>query len=263
MMNRFISDLKKYKNYIKYATASELKKEVINSYLGWIWMILEPLCFMLIYTFIAIAIFKSKIDYFPVFVFIGLSMWNFFNKMIVVSVKLVASNRDTVTKVYLPKYVLIMVKMGVNLFKMFVSFLLVAIFMVVYQVPITWNVLWFIPIIITLIIFTFGCCTFMLHIGVFIEDLANVVNIALRMMFYLTGVFFDLDTRISNEFYRLILLDINPMANLLFNMRNVLLYEKGPVGFWTAIWFVVGVILTVLGIKTIYKYENTYVKVMK
>ena len=81
-MKRFFSDLKKYKNYIIYATKSELKTEVINSYLGWAWMVLEPLAFMLIYMYIAQIIFKSKMDFFPIFVFIGLSVWNFFNKMV-------------------------------------------------------------------------------------------------------------------------------------------------------------------------------------
>ena len=57
-MKRFIKDLKKYKNYILYATWAELKTEVINSYLGWLWMILEPLAFMFIYMFIASIIFK-------------------------------------------------------------------------------------------------------------------------------------------------------------------------------------------------------------
>ena len=104
-MKRFYTDLKKYWNYIVYAVKSELKVEIINSYLGFLWMILEPLAFMLIYTFIASVVFKSSVEYFPVFVFIGLSIWNFFNKMVVASVKLVSSNRDTVTKVYLPKFV--------------------------------------------------------------------------------------------------------------------------------------------------------------
>ena len=262
-MKRFFYDLKKYKNYIIYATKSELKTEIINSYLGWIWMILEPLCFMLIYMFIAGIIFKSKVEYFPIFVFIGLSIWNFFNKMVVVSVKLVSTNRDTVTKVYLPKFVLLFVKMGVNGFKMFVSFLLVALFMIFYKVPISWNILWFFPIIITTIVFTFGICTFMLHFGVFAEDLVNLVNIALRMMFYLTGVFFDLSTRVHNVYYRTLLLNFNPLANFIFNMRNVLIYKTHPVGYWMILWFVVGLILSILGIKTIYKYENTYVKVMK
>lgn len=262
-MKRFINDLKKYKNYMFYATWSELKTEVINSHLGFLWMILEPLAFMLIYTFIAAVVFKSSVDYFPVFVFIGLSIWNFFNKMVVASVKLVANNRDTVTKVYLPKFVLLIIKMGVNLFKMGVSFLLVFIFMIIYKVPITLNVLWFIPIIITVILFTFGVSTIVLHFGVFAEDLTNLINIVMKFVFYLTGIFFDISTRITNPVYRTMLLDINPMANLIYNMRNVLIYESSPVGIWTFVWFVAGLFLSYLGVQTIYKYENTYVKVMK
>lgn len=262
-MKRFFSDLKKYKNYIIYATKSELKTEVINSYLGWAWMVLEPLAFMLIYMYIAQIIFKSKMDFFPIFVFIGLSVWNFFNKMVLASVKLVANNRDTVTKVYLPKFVLLLVKMGVNIFKMFVSFLLVAIFMIAYKVPITWNVLWFLPIVIVAITFTFGVCTIMLHFGVFAEDLSNLVNIALRLVFYLTGIFYDLSSRIHNALYRTILLDLNPLANIIYNLRNILIYSSAPVGMWTLIWFFISIILCIIGINTIYKYENTYVKVMK
>lgn len=262
-MKRFFKDLKKYKNYILYATWSELKTEVINSYLGWMWMILEPLAFMFIYMFVGEVVFKYSVQYYPIFVFIGLSIWNFFNKMINVSIKLVTTNRDTVTKVYLPKFVLLLVKMGVNGFKMIISFLLVFIFMAIYKVPITWNVLWFFPILVTAIIFTFGVSTFMLHFGVFAEDLVNLTNIGLRMLFYFTGVFFDLSSRIHNVVYRTILLDLNPLANIIYNMRNVLIYEHTPVGMWTAIWLVVGIFLSALGINTIYKYENTYVKVMK
>ncbi len=262
-MKRFINDIKKYKNYILYATWAELKTEVINSYLGWAWMILEPLAFMLIYVFIAGIIFKSQVQYFPVFVFIGLSIWNFFNKNVVASVKLVSMNRDTVTKVYLPKFVLLFVKMGVNFFKMMVSFLMVAIFMVIYKVPVTWNVLWFLPILITVVVLTFGVCTIMLHFGVFAEDLTNLTNIFLRMLFYMTGVFYDLSSKIHNATYRTLLLDLNPLANVIYNMRNVLIYSHGPIGMWTLIWFFIGVLLSILGIHTIYKYENTYVKVMR
>jgi teichoic acid transport system permease protein len=181
----------------------------------------------------------------------------------VASVKLVSTNRDTVTKVYLPKFVLLFVKMGVNLFKMLVSFVLVAIFMAIYKVPVTWNVLWFFPIIITVVVFTFGVCTFMLHFGVFAEDLTNLTNIFLRMIFYMTGVFYDLSTRVTNSVYRTILLEFNPLANFIYNMRNVLIYSKHPIGMWTLLWFFVGLLLSIWGVRKIYKYENTYVKVMR
>ena len=103
----------------------------------------------------------------------------------------------------------------------------------------------------------------MLHFGVFAENLTNLTNIFLRMIFYMTGVFYDLSTRVTNVTYRTILLDLNPLANFIYNMRNVLIYSSHPIGMWTLLWFFVGVFLSILGVRTIYKYENTYVKVMR
>ncbi|MDD4407342.1 MAG: polysaccharide ABC transporter, partial [Bacilli bacterium] len=70
-MKLFIEDFKDYFKYIIYATRSELKSEVANSYLNWIWWLLEPICFMLIYAFISIIVFRSKEPNFTIFVFIG------------------------------------------------------------------------------------------------------------------------------------------------------------------------------------------------
>ena len=102
-----------------------------------------------------------------------------------------------------------------------------------------------------------------MHFGVFAEDLVNIVNIGLRMVFYMTGVFYDISTRVTNVVYRTILLELNPLANYIYNLRNVLIYERAPVGIWTLFWFFIGIFLTILGVRLIYKYENTYVKVMR
>ena len=48
-MKKFIKDLKRYNSYIWYTAWAELKVEIINSYLGWLWLVLEPLAFMFIY----------------------------------------------------------------------------------------------------------------------------------------------------------------------------------------------------------------------
>ena len=56
-MGRFINDVKKYYNYTIYSAKSELKSEVSNSYLNWIWWVLEPLCFMMIY---ALDVYKRQ-----------------------------------------------------------------------------------------------------------------------------------------------------------------------------------------------------------
>ena len=99
-MSRFFNDLKKYSKYVKYSAKSSLKSEVAGSYLGWIWWVLEPVLFMLVYWFIFSVIFSNKTQYFPIFIFIGLSMWNFFNKGLNDAVLIVKNNVATISKVY-------------------------------------------------------------------------------------------------------------------------------------------------------------------
>ena len=60
-LKRFINDVKKYWNYTRYAAKSQLKTEVANSYLNWLWWILEPFCFMLIYAFVFGMLVRNKI----------------------------------------------------------------------------------------------------------------------------------------------------------------------------------------------------------
>ena len=62
-MKKFLRDLKKHGKFVAYAGKSELKAEVANSYLNWLWWILEPFCFMLVYAFVFGRLFGMKEDY--------------------------------------------------------------------------------------------------------------------------------------------------------------------------------------------------------
>ena len=260
-MNRFIKDVKRYWNYTKYSARSDLKDEVASSYLNWLWWILDPLLFMCVYTFIALVVFQKGAKYFPVFVFIGLTFWTFFNKTVLQSVKLMRSNSAIVSKVYLPKFMLIFNRVMVNGFKMLVSFGLTVILMIIYRIPISWNVFYIIPIVVELILFTFGICCFMLHFGVFVDDLYNVMQVVLKLLFYLTGIFYDISARVA-EPWNTRLLSINPVSMLIQSARLCLLYEETPYIRLMVIWGIISVALCIFGVRTIYKNENSYVKVM-
>ena len=184
-MNRFITNVKKYFKYATYAAKADLKAEVANSYLNWLWWVLDPIFFMLIYTFIVEIVFKTSEAYFPVFVFVGLTAWDFFNRMVSGSVKLVVSKKSIVTKVYIPKYILLIEKSFVYLFKMMISFALVFVLMIFFGVPFTTKIFYVIPITIVLYIVSFGIASILLHFGIFVEDLFNVTNIVLKLVFYL------------------------------------------------------------------------------
>ena len=260
-MDRFIKDVKKYYKYAIYSAKSELKAEVASSYLNWIWWILEPLCFMLIYTFIFGVVFKASEENFPIFIFIGIMAWDFFSKNITNSVKMVKRNKSIVSKVYIPKFILIFSKMLVNGFKMMICLGIVVIMMIVFKVKISFNVFYIIPIMIVLWLITFGCMSILLNFGVFIEDLANIVTIALRALFYMTGIFYSIESRLSPP-YSDILLKCNHMAFVLSSLRQSLLYCEAPGRKLLLFWALVGILISAIGVRTIYKNENNYVKVI-
>ncbi len=259
-MIKFFRDLKKYWAYMVYSAKCELKKEVADSYLNWIWWILEPLCFMMVYALIFGYFFNAKKEYFEAFIFIGLTLWNFFNKTVHSSVRLVKANRSIISKVYLPKYVLVLEKMMVNGFKMLISFGIVVLLMVVLRVQISFRVFLAIPILIPLVLVTFGMCTIVLHFGVFVEDLKNIINIGMKVVFYLTGIFYSLEDRAGH--LGLVLQQYNPLAFLITSMRECLLYQKTPNFLWLGVWTLLGLVLSFIGVKLIQKNENSYAKVL-
>lgn len=263
-MKRFIRDVKRYNPYAMYAAKAELKSSVADSYLNWLWWILDPILFMLIYSFVVQIVFRSREENFAVFVFIGLTAWDFFNRTITNSVKLVKSNKSTVTKIYIPKYSLILTKMYVNFFKMLISFGLVIVGMFCYRIQIGWNILFVPLILIVLFLVTFGFGTLFMHFGVFIEDLSNLVAVLLRLLFYMSGVFYSIGDRIGDlsPFFASLLSFANPMAFIITSLRQVMLYNQAPNLLVLFIWLILGFVISVIGVRTVYKYENSYTKVI-
>lgn len=260
-MKRFKNDFKKYFAYAKFSARSDLKSEVASSYLNWLWWVLDPMLFMLVYTFIAQIVFRSNVEYFPIFVFVGLTLWDFFNKTVQGSVKMVRNNSSIVSKVYIPKFILILQRMMVNGFKMLISFGLIVIMMIIFKVPVTFKVFYLIPIMAVLALFTFGLSCIVLHFGVFVDDLYNVTIVILRLVFYMSGIFYSIGDRLEGTL-RNVLLYCNPVSMLIESARMSLLYSSTPYRKLILLWGVISVLLCIIGVRTIYKYENSYVKVM-
>ena len=260
-MMQFFRNIKKYFKYVIRSAKAELKSEISGSYLNWLWWVIEPLCFMLIYTFVFTVVFKAKEEYFSAFVFIGLTCWEFFNRMVTGSVRLISNNRDLVSKVYIPKYILLISKSFTYLFKLFISFAITIILMLFLRVPLSINVFFFIIILPLLYIISFGIGCILMNFGVYIDDLKNLTNIGLRLLFYLSGVFYNINMRLSGTL-RYLLLRCNPIAFIMSEFRKVMLYSKLPSFEGILVWYIIGIILCIIGVNIIHKNENTYAKVI-
>lgn len=262
-MKLFFNNMKKYFKYAVRSAKAELKSEVADSRLNWLWWIIEPMAFMLIYTFVFGLIFPNNTPYFASFVMIGQAAWDFFNRMISGSSKLIINNRDLVTKVYLPKYILLFSKSLTYLFKMGISLALAFGLMVFQGVPFSWTFILIIPVLLVLYVICFGISMLLMHFGVTLNDIGNLTNIGLRMVFYLSGVFYNINERLSSRpFLSKVLLTFNPIAFCMNELRKVTIFGVLPDFLALLIWLVIGIIICIIGIRTIHKNENSYAKVI-
>lgn len=258
---RFVRDFRKYWEYMVFAAKADLNAEVANSYLNRLWWLLEPLFSMLVYVVVFGRLMGRSIDNYATFVFSSLLMWNYFTKTINYSVKLVRNNRDIVTKVYVPKFVLLVCNMMLNLFKLAFSLIILIPMLFIFKVSIGINIFWVLPAYVIMILISFGAGMILLHYGVYIDDLSYAVGILLQMMMFLSGTFYDVMTTLSFPL-NTIMISMNPMAMLIDTMRNGLLYNTATNLPLLAIWFVISLILCYIGIHIVYKNENAYVKVV-
>jgi teichoic acid transport system permease protein len=216
---------------------------------------------MLIYTIIFGFVFNASEQYFPVFIFIGITMWGFFSRSINGSVDMVRANKGIISKIYIPKYILLLSKMFVNVFKMLVSFGVILVMMLVYRIHITINILYVVPILIVLFLFTFGIGTILMHYGVYVNDLGYITGIVLSMLMYFTGTFYSVGKRVPAPFGE-ILENFNPVAFLIAGMRKALIYGSPVSMVFLVLWAFISLVLMALGVFTVYSNENSYVKVI-
>lgn len=257
----FIKNIKKYREYIVYAAKSDLNAEVANSYLNRLWWVLEPFCNMLVYVVVFGNVMGNSIERYATFVFSALLMWNYFSHILNYSVKCIRNNRDIVTKIYVPKYILLLTNMVLNFIKLLFSMSVLIIMLIIFKNAISWAVLWIVPAYILMLILSFGIGMILLHFGVFIDDLGYAISILITLLMFLSGIFYDVISTLTIPLNH-ILIACNPVVTFVDAMRNALLYQKVTDVPLVITWTVLGLYISYLGVHIVNKNENGYVKVI-
>lgn len=249
------------KEYILYYSKVLLSNRVKGSFLGKIWLLLDPLMFMLIYTFIAQVIFGASMEYFPIYVFIGLISWSVFAGTIQVCTTSIVRNKAIYQQIYFQKAVFPTIQLLVKLYEFLIASSLIVILLILYRVPLTWHVLEFFIVIPVLLLCTYGFALIVAHVGVYFYDLHNILEFTLKFLFYVTPIFWAISE--DHILYNyLFILKLNPMYVILESFRNTLLYGQSPDYFGLLIITIFSMILIKIGYCLIDKYEDEYARVI-
>lgn len=224
-MTNYLNELYKRKDLLIYLVLSGLKAQYRNTFLGYLWWILDPLLMGAIYYFLRVIILGMEGDNIGAFLMIGLVAWHWINSTLKGAAGSISGRSRIITQVYLPKAIF---PLGVNLTQLInftFGLVVVAIFLAAYRLVPTAQVLWMPFIMVIQFIFLSALSMIVAYLCMFIRDIDNVLAHLMRLWFWSTPVIWEAD-RLPEE-YRFII-EINPASAFLVSYRNVLMDGSAP-----------------------------------
>jgi lipopolysaccharide transport system permease protein len=198
-----------------------------QSVLGWTWAALQPLALMGIYTIIFTRVTKvatGGVPY-PVFVFSALLPWIFFSSTISNAVNGLVLYPNLLTKMYFPREIIPLSYVLAAFTDFCIASVLLTGVMAYYKVPLTWNLLYAIPIVVILGGVAAAVALFLSAIQVRFRDMGLAMPFLLQIWMFTVPVVYSLES-VPARFRTLYLLD--PAAGLIENFRQVVVHGTAP-----------------------------------
>lgn len=203
---------------LKQLVKTDFKLRYQGSALGYLWSLLRPLLlFLILYiVFDKFLKFGSNIPHYPVYLLLGIVLWNYFVEVTTGSVSAIVGKGDLMRKINFPKYIIIFAGSMSASINLLLNFIVIGFFMYLSDIPITTNALVFIPIAIELFVLSTGLAFFLSALFVKYRDVSYIWEVIIQAAFYATPILYGLSL-IPEKAAKLLLL--NPMAQIIQDSR--------------------------------------------
>ncbi|MEN8130554.1 MAG: ABC transporter permease [Pseudomonadota bacterium] len=217
-----------------YKTYADLKAEASQTYLSFLWWIVEPVLYMAVFYIVFGLLFKrgGDGDFIP-FLLCGLTVWKWFDSTVRTGANAIRANVGLMRQVYLPKILFPTITILQNTVKFFIVLSFLLIFLQFYGLGIGITYLGLPVLIFVQLLLIAACVYFLAALVPFLPDLAQLIGNGLVMMMFLSGIFFpgsNIPQAYQPYFY------LNPMANLVEAYRDILLFSNWP--DWSALGWI-------------------------
>ena len=222
-----LSLLAQYRDLLYTLSVHRIKVRYKQSLLGPFWAILQPFSLMLIYTIIFSFIFRipsGDVPY-PLFVFTGLLPWICFSSALTSATSSLTSHASLITKVYFPREILPLTYVIASLFDFIIASLVLGGLLFYYSVPLTWNALYVLPIMMALTLFAIAMSLFFSALQGRYRDIGFGIGLLLQIWMFATPVVYPL-SMVPDRWRPYYLL--NPMTSIVDGFRRVILQGSPP-----------------------------------
>ena len=253
----YLRSISQYRQLIFSFAKRDLKARFVQTKLGVLWMIIQPLIALTIFTIFFDQLIKLETGNVPyvAFAFSGMTLWYFFTNMVNSAGTALISSQELIRKVYFPKILLPISKVVVATIEFFVAFSLLIIIMLILGMDFSPKIAFF-PIAILMTILVGSCFAIWLNIlTIKKRDLQHLIPYLTNFGIWITPVFYP--TTLIPEAFRDYIYYINPIATTIDFLRSMLF--DLPFEWMYCISFIPVFFLLILGIRIFKNMERNLV----
>ena len=242
-------------------TMARFNSEAANAKnrLGRWWTVLLPTFQALVYGLIfGVLMGSSRPDNYIPFLFTGVFLFSFMSGAFGAGAGSVTGNLGLVRSLSFPRMLLPVQATIQQIFNLLPQLALLLITWIAFAQPITWKWLLLIPITFLMIMFSTGLALVSARLTVHIQDLAKLIPFVIRIVFYTSGIFFNMEHVLKNYPIALEIEKYNPVYVFVSLARGAGVegYEATAFMWWAAIGW--AVVTLALGIVFFWKAEERY-----
>ncbi|MGH2721005.1 MAG: ABC transporter permease [Actinomycetota bacterium] len=255
----------------------ELRGRYKDSMLGFVWSLLNPIMYVLIFYIVFGLILPSGIPSYPAFVLAGLLPWTLFASGLTSGTASVVLNGPLLKKVAFAREVLPLASVGAALFHFCLQMLVLLAYLLLIDAPFLSGNLVLVPVAIFVEILMLAGLTLLLSsVNVYLRDVQHFLDLAILAWFWMTPVLYQITLvadRAKDKFWVYL---VNPMAPVVLAFQRAFYNMTAPVGKdgtpvpvlldvgmgwylrrlgWTAL---VGAILFVVGLAVFARNEGNF-----
>jgi len=247
-------------NLLFHTVRARLTNELRLYYLHFVWWFVEPLMDMLIFYVVFAILMKQGTENFIPFLLIGIVFWSWFSRSLEHSSLSILGVKDLIAQIDIPKSFFPLATVFQDFVKQFFVMAVLLLFLLLYGLPLTWA--WVtLPILVTVqFILITGLAILLAGVVPFFPDLKFIISAGLQLMFFASGVFFDID-RTLLPVHR-VFVYLNPMAGLIRNYRIVLLHGLWPEWSYILAILLSALILLAFSLLLVRRFNHIYPKIV-
>ncbi len=255
-LNECIHIFDDYKFLLKQLITRDFAVKYRRSYLGLVWVILNPLLQMIILSAVFSFIFRFDIEKYPVYLILGQVTFNFFSEATNIAVTTIVDSGQLIKKIYMPKYIFPLCKTMFSFLNFMISFIPVMFVLLIFRVPITLNWIYLPIFFITLFMFTLGVGFFLAALNVKMRDTQYLYGIAITLLNYVTPIFYPV-TALSPRFQTI--MQFNPLYQYVSLLREIMFERTTPSIQHLVICIVVGIAALEIGMRYFFSRQDEFI----